>query len=112
MGCAGLFAHQRALPPRTVVCESHCKFRPAFVEEVNDASAYESAATTEAGNRAIKDGTLPDIIRKTLETVQAEAAYFTTMNGQRTMIAVFDLKTTADIPRIWRAAVHRAKRID
>jgi hypothetical protein len=31
---------------------------------------------TEAGNRAIKDGTLPDIIRRTLETVQAEAAYF------------------------------------
>jgi hypothetical protein len=54
----------------------------------------------EAGNRGIKDGTLPDIIRKTLETVQAEAAYFTTMDGQRTMIAVFDLKAASDIPRI------------
>jgi hypothetical protein len=55
---------------------------------------------TEVGNRAIKDGTLPDIIRKTLESVQAEAAYFTTMDGHRTMIAVFDLKAASDMPRI------------
>ena len=55
---------------------------------------------TEAGNRAIKDGTLPDIIRKTLETAHAEAAYFTTMDGQRTMIAVFDLKAASDMPLI------------
>jgi hypothetical protein len=55
---------------------------------------------TEAGNRTIKDGTLPDIIRNTLEAVQAEAAYFTTMDGQRTMIAVFDMKAATDMPRI------------
>jgi len=55
---------------------------------------------TEAGNKGIKDGTLPDIIRKTLETLHAEAAYFTTMDGHRTMIAVFDMKAAADMPRI------------
>jgi hypothetical protein len=55
---------------------------------------------TEAGNRAIKDGTLPEIIRKTLEAVQAEAAYFTTMDGQRTMLVVFDMKANADMPRL------------
>jgi hypothetical protein len=55
---------------------------------------------TEAGNRGIKDGSLPDILRKTLETVQAEAAYFTAMDGKRTMLAVFDLKAASDIPRI------------
>jgi len=55
---------------------------------------------TEGGNRAIKDGTLPNVIRKTLETVQAEAAYFTTMDGHRTMIAVFDMKATSDMPKI------------
>jgi hypothetical protein len=54
----------------------------------------------EDGNRTIQDGTLPAIIGKTLEAVQAESAYFTTMDGRRTMIAVFDLKTSADIPRI------------
>ena len=48
--------------------------------------------SAEAGNRAIKDGSLPEIIRKTLEAVQAEAAYFTAVDGKRTMFAVFDLK--------------------
>jgi hypothetical protein len=55
---------------------------------------------TADGNRAIKDGSLPEIIGKTLETTKAEAAYFTTMDGLRTMIAVFDLKVTPDIVRI------------
>jgi hypothetical protein len=55
---------------------------------------------TEAGSRAIKDGTLPEILRKTLETIQPEAAYFTTMDGQRTMIVVFDFKAVSDMPRI------------
>jgi hypothetical protein len=55
---------------------------------------------TESGNKAIKDGTLPEIIRKTLESIQAEAAYFTTMDGHRTMLAAFDLKSASDIPRI------------
>jgi hypothetical protein len=55
---------------------------------------------TEAGNRAIKDGSLPDIIRKTMESVHAEAAYFTVLDGHRTMLMVFDLKTPSDMPRI------------
>jgi len=55
---------------------------------------------TEAGNRAVKDGTLPEVIRKTLELIHAEAAYFTALDGQRTMIAVFDLKAASDIVRI------------
>jgi hypothetical protein len=55
---------------------------------------------TQDGNRAIKDGTLPEIIRKTLEAVQAEAAYFTTIDGQRTMLVVFDMKASSDMPRI------------
>jgi hypothetical protein len=32
--------------------------------------------------------------------VHAEAAYFTTMDGQKTMIAVFDMQAAADMPRI------------
>ena len=55
---------------------------------------------TEAGNRTIKNGSLPEIIRKTLESLHAEAAYFTSMDGQRTMIAVFDMRGPSDIPRI------------
>ena len=55
---------------------------------------------TDDGNRAIKDGSLPQMIRQMLEMTKAEAAYFTTMDGYRTMIAVFDLKTTPDMVRI------------
>ena len=53
---------------------------------------------TADGNRATKDGSSPEIIRKTLEAAKTEAAaYFTTMDGLRTMIAVFDLKVVPDI---------------
>jgi hypothetical protein len=55
---------------------------------------------TEAGNEAIKSGALPEVIRKTIETIRPEAAYFTTMDGQRTMIAVFDMKAASDMPRL------------
>ena len=55
---------------------------------------------TEAGNEAIKKGTLPDVIRKTLESLKPEAAYFTTMDGHRTMIVVFDMSAASDMPRL------------
>ncbi|HTS39519.1 MAG TPA: hypothetical protein VMH84_03120 [Xanthobacteraceae bacterium] len=55
---------------------------------------------TDIGNKAIKDGTLSKVVQKTLESVKAAAAYFTTIDGHRTMIAVFDLKAASDMPRI------------
>lgn len=54
----------------------------------------------ESGNAAAKDGTLGKVIQQSLETIKAEAAYFTTIDGKRTMIAVFDLKASSDMPRI------------
>ncbi len=42
---------------------------------------------TEAGNAAIRDGSLPQIVRKALEALEAlkaEAAYFTSEEGMRT----------------------------
>jgi hypothetical protein len=55
---------------------------------------------TEGGNRGIKDGSLPATIRKFMEIAKPEAAYFTTMDGRRTMIAVFDLQALPDMVRI------------
>jgi hypothetical protein len=55
---------------------------------------------TEAGNRGIKDGSLSAAIRKFTETAKPEVAYFTTMDGLRTMIAVFDLKALPEMVRI------------
>lgn len=54
----------------------------------------------EVGNEAIKDGSLPEVIQQTLARIKPEAAYFTTMDGERTMIAVFDMKSAADMPPI------------
>ena len=51
----------------------------------------------EAGNRAIKDGTLPKIIQQVTERIRPECAYFFIENGRRTMRAVFDLKQTHDM---------------
>ncbi len=55
---------------------------------------------TEAGNTAIKDGTLPRVMSTFMETWKPEAAYFTTHGGERTMYAVIDLKDNTLIPVI------------
>ena len=52
----------------------------------------------EAANRAIKDGSLPRIIQAFTEAAKPEGAWFTAMDGKRTMVAVFDLASPAQIP--------------
>jgi hypothetical protein len=54
----------------------------------------------EAGNNAIKDGTLAKTMGAMLERLKPEAAYFLADNGKRTGLIVFDLKSPADIPSI------------
>ncbi len=53
---------------------------------------------TEAGNAAIQDGSLPQIVGKALETLKAEAAYFTSEDGMRTGLIFFDMAESSDIP--------------
>ncbi len=53
---------------------------------------------TEAGNAAIKDGSLPEIMGKALEGLNAEAAYFTSEEGNRTALIFFDMADSSDIP--------------
>ena len=53
---------------------------------------------TAAANRAIGDGTLPKLLRSTMEHLKPEAAYFTTSDGARTGYLVFDLTDPAQIP--------------
>lgn len=54
---------------------------------------------TEAGNAAIKDGSLPEIVGKALEGLKAEAAYFTSEDGMRTALIFFDMADSSDIPQ-------------
>jgi hypothetical protein len=53
---------------------------------------------TKAGNAAIQDGSLPQIMGKTLEALKAEAAYFTSEEGMRTGLIFFDMAESSDIP--------------
>jgi len=53
----------------------------------------------EAGNAAIKNGTMGSTIQRILEQLKPEAAYFTAINGQRTAILFVDVPNSSDIPR-------------
>ena len=53
-----------------------------------------------AGNRAIKDGTLPQIIGKFVETFKPEPSYFTSEDGDRTGLFVLDVKDAPDLPSL------------
>ena len=54
---------------------------------------------TAAGNDAIKDGSLPEIVGKALEGLKAEAAYFTAEDGMRTALIFFDMADSSGIPQ-------------
>ena len=55
---------------------------------------------TAAGNAAIKSGALEKAIGETLGRTNAEAAYFTIENGQRTGLIFFDLADQTQMPSI------------
>jgi hypothetical protein len=55
---------------------------------------------TEAGSRAIADGSMPQLMQETLGRLQPEAAYFGPENGIRTAFIVFDLQDPSELPPI------------
>jgi hypothetical protein len=55
---------------------------------------------TEAASRTIRDGSLPKLMESTLEQLHAEAAYFTTHDGDRTAYIVFDLQEPAQMVQV------------
>jgi hypothetical protein len=54
----------------------------------------------EAGNAAVKDGSLAITIQQFIDTAKLEAAYFVADGGERTGHFFFDLKQPSDIPSI------------
>jgi hypothetical protein len=58
------------------------------------------AIPVEAGNIAVKDGSLGKVFGEALERLKPEAAYFLPDNGVRTGIMVFDVKDASDIPSL------------
>jgi hypothetical protein len=51
-------------------------------------------------NSAVRDGSAGHKMRKIMEAVKPEAAYFIAMDGCRTAVLVVDLKDASDIPRV------------
>jgi hypothetical protein len=52
----------------------------------------------EAGNKAIKDGSMPKTVMAFVEQFKPEACYFIAEGGRRTGYFFFDLKEPSDIP--------------
>jgi hypothetical protein len=53
---------------------------------------------TEAGNEAIKDGSLPEVFGSALEALDAEATYFVSEDGMRTGLIFFEMEDSTGIP--------------
>ena len=54
----------------------------------------------EAGNRAIKDGTLAKTMQRILQEQKPEAAYFVAENGQRCGYLILNMESASKIPSI------------
>ncbi len=54
----------------------------------------------EAGNKAVKDGTLPRVMQSTTERLKPEAAYFFAEDGKRTALFVFNMQDVSQVPAI------------
>jgi hypothetical protein len=54
----------------------------------------------DAGNKAIRENSLPKLMQAFLEQFKPEAAYFFSSEGKRSALFVFDLKESSQIPSI------------
>jgi hypothetical protein len=54
--------------------------------------------SVQAGNRAIKDGTIGKLMEQAMAELKPEYAYFYAENGKRSANFIFDLKDPSDIP--------------
>jgi hypothetical protein len=54
----------------------------------------------EAGNAAVRNGSIGNTIKGILDDLKPEAAYFAEENGERTGYIFFDMKDSSQIPAI------------
>lgn len=54
----------------------------------------------EAGNKALRDGVLPQMVEAMVKMTKPEASYFYAETGKRSMLFVFDMKDASQIPSI------------
>lgn len=71
-----------------------------FWMEANMRMYLQVQMEVEAANAAIKGDSMAEIIRGFTEAAKPEGIWFTALNGKRTMVAIFDLASPADIPAL------------
>jgi hypothetical protein len=64
---------------------------------------------TEAGSRAIEDGSLPQLMQETLGALRPEAAYFGPEHGVRTAFIVFDMQDPSQLPALTEPLFSKVK---
>ena len=64
---------------------------------------------TEAGSKAIADGSMPQLMQEMMDRLQPEAAYFGPEDGVRTAFIVFDLQDPSQLPSISEPLFSKAK---
>jgi hypothetical protein len=69
-------------------------------ESTNMRMLLKMTVPVERGNETIIDGSLPRKLQAIMADLKPEAAYFLTMDGQRTALVVFDLQDPSQIPTI------------
>ncbi|HEU5016409.1 MAG TPA: hypothetical protein VFT69_00390 [Pseudolabrys sp.] len=55
---------------------------------------------TKQNDSVAREGGIRDTLAKVLEDLNPEAVYFAPVDGERTMIAIFDLNESSDLPRL------------
>ena len=55
---------------------------------------------TDAGNEALRNGSLPKIVQTIVDQLHPEAAYFAPEDGQRAMFLVFDMTSPSQLPAV------------
>ncbi|MBT2395475.1 DUF3303 family protein [Streptomyces sp. ISL-100] len=54
---------------------------------------------TEAGNEAIRKGTMPQMLDSVIQELKPEAAYFFPSMGRRSCMLVFDMQDSSQLPK-------------
>ena len=51
-------------------------------------------------NQALSEGRMQEALQSVLDDLKPEAAYFTSLDGKRTVLIVFDMDDPSDLPRV------------
>jgi hypothetical protein len=81
---------------------THLGVAPDHVREhhTSGGKILRTPKSTERGNAAVKDGSLPDTLQSILEDLKPEAAYFADIEGARGGYLVVNMDNASQIPAI------------